>query len=404
MKLKHLFLILIVNQLVFAQNKIQILKSNTKSISIKEDESFYKDVWNVSPEVNPDIFITNRFKKSKKITFYSDIDSISFEVLPQKKYNFLILINNTEKAFTQINTFQNETPSLSPKLVYQRKRQTDKNENDTIPFLLGQDNGIHIKGKINSSEDLDFLFDTGAGGNVITSSLINTKVKLKIDGSSENSGSDGKSIVQTSSNNIMEIGNLVWKTLSLLSIDYKNFPFDAVLSWSSFENKCIEIDYEKNRLIIHSNPIENLVEYSKSEMKLIGGIPYIKCKLIINDKEYETWYDFDTGSNGTLSITQKFASENSLNNTMKNIGTAKTKGSTGTEFKQNKVLLPKLIIGGFEMYQVPIFVSENDPENGQECNENIGNNILKRFNTILDFKNNFIYLKPNRLMYKSTLE
>ncbi|SEO66518.1 aspartyl protease family protein [Flavobacterium sinopsychrotolerans] len=404
MKIKYLFLILIVNQSVFAQNKIQTLKSNTKSISIKEGESFYKDVWDVSPEINPDIFITNRFKKSKKITFYSDIDSISFEVKPQKKYNFVILINNTEKAFTQINTFQNETPSLSPKLVYQRKKLTDKIENDTIPFLLGQDNRIHIKGKINSSEYLDFLFDTGAGANVITSSLINTKVKLEIDGSSENSGSDGKSIVQTSSNNIMEIGNLVWQNVSLVSIDYKNFPFDAVLSWKSFGNKSIEIDYNKNRLIIHNTPIGNLVGYSKSEMKLIEGIPYIKCKLIINDKEYETWYDFDTGSNATLSISQKFASENSLNNTMKNIGTAKTRGSTGIEFKQNKVLLPKLKIGGFEMYQVPIFVSEKDPENGHEYNENIGNNILKRFDAILDFKNNFIYLKPNQLMYKSTLD
>ena len=81
-----------------AQKKLLILKTNTTSISIKEDSSFYKDTWTVSPEVKLDVFVTNHFLKSKKITFYSDIDSLSFDVKPNRKYDFIILLNGKDTA------------------------------------------------------------------------------------------------------------------------------------------------------------------------------------------------------------------------------------------------------------------------------------------------------------------
>ena len=50
------------------------------------------------------------------------------------------------------------------------------------------------------------------------------------------------------------------------------------------------------------------------------------------------------------------------------------------------------------MYQIPLSMQEQEVKD-VEHNENIGNKILKRFNTIIDFKNNFIYIKPNKLFY-----
>jgi predicted aspartyl protease len=394
-------LITLSTQIVCGQNKLRILETNKTSIDIKEGDFLYKDAWTLSPQIKPDVFVTNTFTGTKKITFYSDIDSISFDVKPNKKYDFIILLNGKEKAHTQINTNNAENPSLEPKLTYKRQKNI-KQETDTIQFTLGKDNGIHLKGKINNSDNLDFLFDTGAGSCVITSSLINQKVNLKIDGNQENAGTDGVSVVDKSSKNIIEIDNLIWEDVSLLSINYQKPAFDAVLGWIAFENKIIEIDYEKSILVIHQSLSNISKDYTKLEYKLIGGIPYIKCKLIVNEKESEGWFDFDTGSNGELIIGQKFAKNNLLNNVMKNIGTSKSVGSTGIAIKNNKVILPKLKLGEYEMYQIPLSIQEQEVE-GDEHNENIGNNILKRFNTIIDFKNNYIYLKPNNLFYTPIL-
>jgi hypothetical protein len=66
-------------------------------------------------------------------------------------------------------------------------------------------------------------------------------------------------------------------------------------------------------------------------------------------------------------------------------------------------MLPKLKIGDFEMYQIPLNIQQLEIEN-VGYNENIGNKILKRFNTVIDFKNNYIYLKPNNLFYAPMLK
>lgn len=398
----YLIIILSISSFSFSQKKKNILNTNNSLISIRENNYLYKNIWEASSETKLDVFVPNKFNKEQKITFYSDIDSISFIIKPQNKYNFTILINGKKKAHTQINTYTNQIPSIEQKLIYKKKINSNKIESDTIPFKIGNDNGIHIDGKINNSEILDFYFDTGAGMNVITSSLINTKVILSINGSIENKGSDGVTKNETSSNNQIEIKDLLWDNVKLLSTNYKNLPFDVVLSWTAFETKIVEIDYEKKILIIHEK-LENISnEYAKSEMKMIDGIPYIKCKLFVEGKENENWFIFDSGSDGNLMIGNKFDNETSMSKNLTNLGIGKSKGSAGKEFKQIKVSLPKLEVGNFVFYNVPTRINEIDPI-GSGNNEIIGNNILKRFNTILDFQNNIFYLKPNKLFY-TTLE
>lgn len=393
------FLFLLATQFLFAQKKIPVLNANSKSISVREGDFTYKNFWTISPELKPDIFVTNPFKGTKEVIFYTDIDTISFSVEPNKKYDFIISLNGYNAAYTQIDTDIKKKPTLKPKLSMQRKDNTKNTATDSLNFTLGKNSYIYLKGKVNNSDSLDFLFDTGAGMSVITSSLIESnKVKVKIDGQQKNSGSDGISNVSKSSKNVLEIGNLIWKDVPMLSIDYKGFPFDVVLGWVAFEDKIVEINYDKKVLVIHNSLPAIDSEFSKSEIKYIDGVPYIKGRLITNGKETEEWFDFDTGSDGTLIVGQKFAAASLLNGSLRTIGTSRSIGSTGIEFSQKIVRLPILKLGNFELYQVPISINDKDPQ-GVEYNEVIGNKILKRFNTILDFKNNAIYLKPNSLFY-----
>jgi len=394
--LKTALLLLLSSQFIFAQQKEMVLRSNSNQISIKEGNSTYRDQWTLSPKLRPDIFVANAFDKIQDIVFFSAIDTISFKVIRNKKYDFVI-VNGSDSAFTQISTYATEIPTLKPKLIYKKTKNQDW-QPDTLKFLLGKDNYIHIKGTVNGSDSLDFIFDTGAGTNVITSSLVNTKVNLKIDQSVNNKGADGVSTVEKSLKNTILLQDISLENAPLVLVDYKGFPFEAVLGWIVFDDKIVEIDYDKKLLIIHSQLPPLAIDYTKLDMKMISGIPYIKCKIVVGEKEADGWFDLDTGSDGTLSLSQKFATANQLNGVMDKLGKSTSRGSAGIAFTKQKVQLPKLKIGKYELYQIPIHINDADPK-GMEHQENIGNKILKRFNSLIDFKNRAIYLKPNKLLY-----
>lgn len=397
--LQIVLLLTATTEFLFAQVKLPVLHTSGTHLSIKEGDFLYKNTWKISPEAKPDVFITNPFTGTQKISFYSESDSLSFTVKPNRKYDFVVLQNGKKPAYTQINTYQKEKPTLQPKLRLNSKKGDNRSVADTLHFTLGKNSLIYLKGKVNDSDSLDFIFDTGAGISVVTQSLIeNKKVNVKLDGDQKNTGTDGVSMVKRSSGNVLEIGSLLWSNVPLLSIDYKGFPFDIVLGWVAFEDRVVELNYETNTLIVHHSlpPVDK--EYSRLDLKLISGIPYIQCKTIVNGIESEGWFDFDTGSDGTMTVGQKFATQNALNNILKVIGTSTSKGSSGKEFTQKYVLMPRIKLGNFEMYQVPMSINNEDPE-GVQHNENIGNVILKRFNAIIDFKNYVVYLKPNRLFY-----
>jgi hypothetical protein len=81
---------------------------------------------------------------------------------------------------------------------------------------------------------------------------------------------------------------------------------------------------------------------------------------------------------------------------METIGDAQTTGAGSGVTKTTLALLPGFIFGNYSFKQVPVNLenpAEHDPGTGV-----LGMDILKRFHTILDYKNNMIYLKPNRII------
>ncbi len=100
MKSKFFILITIVifTQIIFAQERLSIIKANSINVNIKEDNKLRKNYWYIAPEQNPDVYATS----AKKVTFYTDIDSISFNINPKEQYDFIILLNEKDSARTRI--------------------------------------------------------------------------------------------------------------------------------------------------------------------------------------------------------------------------------------------------------------------------------------------------------------
>ncbi|MEO6675412.1 MAG: DUF998 domain-containing protein [Ginsengibacter sp.] len=120
-----LFLLLFVSQEIFAQDNLRTIKATSMSVDIRVDNDYFaKGGWALDSSKKPDVFSIGSkwLYKTKKVTFTTDIDSISFNVQPNGKYNFIILLNQKTPCYIQIATLANPV-FMNKKII--------------IPILLG---------------------------------------------------------------------------------------------------------------------------------------------------------------------------------------------------------------------------------------------------------------------------
>ena len=116
------------HQNLFAQETLPIIDATSKSIKILDGDDLQDGV--LVPELRPDIYIYHKINKPKKIVYYTNIDSISFQIKPGDTYHFAILLNNKDTCYQKITS---ENPG---KVIYSKHADT-KSFPDTIPFILG---------------------------------------------------------------------------------------------------------------------------------------------------------------------------------------------------------------------------------------------------------------------------
>ncbi|RZK42711.1 MAG: transglutaminase domain-containing protein [Pedobacter sp.] len=114
MKRSLVFLALLSVSTAYAQNKLKVIKASSTSVDIKDDQyPIRKNAWTIVPEEKLDVYATS----AKKVTFYTDLESISFNVDPKVgQYDFLIVVNGKDTARTQIR-YDAKAPSRKP-VVY----------------------------------------------------------------------------------------------------------------------------------------------------------------------------------------------------------------------------------------------------------------------------------------------
>ncbi|BAP31993.1 uncharacterized protein CHSO_2956 [Chryseobacterium sp. StRB126] len=270
-----------------------------------------------------------------------------------------------------------------------------------IPFSL-ENNSVYLHCKVNAVDNVKFLFDTGADGSVIN---INSKKKvdLKIDGKSENKGSNGVNTVDYSSHNTIQFGDIQKTDILFTLIPYGEVNFDGVFGTDLMKGNILEIDYHKNviRFYDENDRSIDFSGYEKMKLHLIDNYPAVESAITVNGKEYSGYFGLDSGADDALTIASPYVRKNSLANTMKTIGKATAQGSDGSVYEMPVVLCPSITFAHKFLYNVPITLS-NSTE-GIDASEKMagffGNGFLKRFNTIIDFKNQSIYFKLNKNLY-----
>jgi len=135
----------------YAQKKIPVYKSNTANISILDGKDFKANSWTISPQVKPDVYTTS----NRKVAFYTDLDTIIYNLKPNNNYDFYIILKGKDSALTRITCI----PSYLEKL--KSGSQYNLQDNRFVPaFTYQSKEDEHLK-RIRKDLNLDSVAGTG---------------------------------------------------------------------------------------------------------------------------------------------------------------------------------------------------------------------------------------------------
>ena len=384
MKIKLLLilaLLLLIKQPLAAQQHLPILRSNSNMVSIRDGKIYREHAWQLDPKAKPDIYYTALPQKENRITFISDIDSISFDVKYGKTYDFMVLLKYKDTCYTRISA---NYEGINRPI----KLNGYANHPDTIPFTL-KNSRIYFKGQVNGKKNLTFQFDLGAGGSFVNYQSV-AKAGINFDGKTLVTNTHGTNEEPTSSQNNISIAGLRWENVKVIQVKNMDKDEDIIIGNSLFADQIIELDYDKKILIVRHQLPNVLKGYSKHEVRFEQHRPSIQATIHLNGKAYMDWFLFDTGRAGTMMIGKSFVDKFGLWNDFKSI----------LSWGDKKiVVIPKTTIG--QLSFTDIVTNAQDPKSNSSRPTLLGNELLNHFNVILDNPNGIIYLKPNSLQQKT---
>ncbi|WDF65886.1 hypothetical protein [Flavobacterium sp. KACC 22763] len=363
----HLVFMLAAITVCQAQVKNRVIKASSKICYFKEDNE-EKTKWYLDSKAKPDLYVTNKSPKEKNIAFYTNEDSISIKLKPGKKFDFTVLLNNTDSCFTRV-----ECPSLK------NFSKLKPEMHDTIPFVLSEYNNIIFKVKLDDKETLDLKFDSGTSDFLLTNEALD---QLKL------SSLKGHSF---------KLGNQIWNDQEIFPVELSGQGTVGRFGWNIFDGKIVEIDYDKKLFIVHSKLSKRSKEYVKLDMEFTRTLFCVQGRLQINNTDYNGRFLFDNGYQRTVMLDQQLMKEQQY--PKENLPVLKKvilKNGQGEEIPVLTVKNEKFYLGNLCLNDVPVqLLATSNP--AQFKTHILGNEVLKRFNTILDFQENKVYLKPNSL-------
>ncbi len=88
------------NLRALCQAHLPVIRATAPLVDIREGGELRRGQWRISPQLRPDVYTTHR--KNQMVSFITDVDSISCDVRPDQPFSFVILLNGTDSALTEV--------------------------------------------------------------------------------------------------------------------------------------------------------------------------------------------------------------------------------------------------------------------------------------------------------------
>jgi len=265
---------------------------------------------------------------------------------------------------------------------------------------------IYIKGKLNDAPVSNFVFDTGAHDLYIDSCYyIESGLKFeKLANAILPGAGTGKQKVKivmdkllyAFSDNFYQPKHGVLFNLRPILGDFA----DGIVGINYFEDQCLKINYKENYMKKYNSISDiDLTGYKKIKGESVGGKISVPLTIkISNDLSITENFLLDLGSGSSIMVNSTTASKYAIDNkTGEKIHSYTSQGGVGGNSQSYEFILPEVSIGGYVLKNV--IASRSLDKAGALASTKyaglLGNNIMKRFTLIIDFKDICIYIKPN---------
>ncbi|WP_160715963.1 hypothetical protein [Chitinophaga solisilvae] len=366
MKYFLLMPVLLITAAAAAQKPLPVIHAGSaEAVIVEGDEDRYN--WHITPAAKPDVHTTTKITAPKWIRFYTDRDSIRVKLKPGAAFDFIVLLNGKDSCYTRLE---------SPPLQHYANMPVTR---DTIPFELTAWNNIKIKAVINGKDTIYLKFDSGATGLLLTNDILQRKIQTP-------------DILH----NRLQIGNLSWDSLHVYEVVLSGQGTDGRFGWDLFDGKIVEIDYDRHIFVVHSRMPAIGKGYTKLPIEYTHYSICVQGTLEVQRKKYTSRFLFDNGYQRTIMLDTTIMREQQYPQDLEIIRKVVMKNGQGEEIPVITVNNEKLMLGALPLYNIPVqLMATANPARFKT--HILGNEVLKRFNTLLDFQHHVIYLKPNSL-------
>lgn len=267
---------------------------------------------------------------------------------------------------------------------------------DTIPFTLTDHNNISVQALINTYDTVDLMFHTAASSITLTQEASKVLKHVWWDSDKEEVNSwGGNSKARYSSGNSLSIEGMQWDSLSIWETKNSGPQTDGKFGPHLFDGYVIEINFNKNIIVLHEKLPEITKEYVKTSIEFEDDFMFIEGVSHIIDEEYTNKFLVHSGYGGTILFDDKFVSESNIGKYIEIIEERELKDSYGNVLKTKKGKLSKFSIADISFKDIPVGFFEGTI--GRQQMSVMGGDLLKRFNIIIDKNREFMYLKSNTL-------
>lgn len=278
-----------------------------------------------------------------------------------------------------------------------------------VPFILNNDH-IIIELSINDSPKMNFMFDSGAGG-ILISQIFSDSIGLESVTERINTGAVGTHTVSILKGNSIKIGDAQINNVNMMRDENNLEQLDSgeeiagIIGFHILSRFVVKIDYDNFELVLFNR--SNYVYKGDGVVMpivLTYNLPLIISTVKINNEtEFDGFFLVDTGARAELIVSSPTVNKFNMIDAVGNHYTLKTEvGSSGKKAKIMYGRVRELEFAENTFFNVPVILSQ--AESGVLSFDGIdgiiGNKILKRYNIIFDYPRSLIYLEPNANMNK----
>ncbi len=273
----------------------------------------------------------------------------------------------------------------------------------SIPFEVFGDH-IFIKVKVDGSEPLDFVFDTGDGLTVISQEVA-TKLNLSANHKVKKTSAGGSVTGALIDHNKLEIGELHVDDIEVYSLDLNHLEkligrnIDGIIGFDLLDKHIVQIDYDRMEFEIYDN---NTFIYNgegiKFDLKLTSYIPHIPAEVKLNNGEVlKGEYFVNTGAGTTVDFNTPFVDKHKIIEKTGKHYSYLTGGLANLETVHYEGRVVDFNINDLKFSNMPVGISQakSGIQHSKKVFGIIGNNVLRRFNIIFDYKNKKMYWEKN---------